>query len=203
MAKYPSKEWVIEVLKAAEKSEVYKEAAKDWEGDFLCKIEADEEFIRDMGRKEAVAGYMSFLGMMPSEERKKYKGTPMGDVLEKKLGIPLDASMNDLDTNEISSRMSKLSADDIRGSAVYFWVDFWHGSIRNMIPVAPGEHGDAAFRLSGRYRNWKLLVSGQQDAIKLTMTRKLKLEGDLAYMMRRVRTVAVLAKEVFAAVPID
>jgi putative sterol carrier protein len=47
------------------------------------------------------------------------------------------------------------------------------------------------------------LVSGQQDAIKLTMTRKLKLEGDLAYMMRRVRTVAVLAKEVFAAVPID
>ena len=203
MAVYPSKQWILEVLKAAEKSEAYKEAAKDWEGDFLCRIEADEEFLRDMSRKEAVAGYMSFLDMMPPEERKKYKGTPMGDVLENKLGIPLDASMNDVDANEVSSRMSKLSVEDIKGSAVYFWIDFWHGSIRNMIPVAPGEHGDAAFKLSGRYGSWKLLVSGQQDAVKLTMTRRLKLEGDLAYMMRRVRTATALAKHVFAAVPID
>jgi putative sterol carrier protein len=203
MAVYPSKEWVTEVLKAAEKSEEYKEAAKDWEGDFLCKIEADEEFLRDMSRKESVAGYLSFLGMMRAEELKKYKNTPMGDVLEKKLGIPFEASMNDLDANEISSRMSKLTVDDIKGSAVYFWIDFWHGSIRNMMPVAPGEHTDATFKLSGRYGNWKLLVSGHQDAVKLTMTRRLKLEGDLAYMMRRVRTVTALAKHVFAAVPID
>ena len=203
MAIYPSKEWVIEVLKAAEKSEAYKEAAKDWEGDFLCRIEADEGFLRDMSRKEAVAGYLSFLDMMPPEERKKYKGTPMGDVLEKKLGVPSDASMNDVDANEISRRMSKLSVEDIKGSAVYFWMDFWHGSIRNMIPVAPGEHGDAAFKLSGRYGAWKLLVSGQLDAVKLTMTKKLKLEGDIAYIMRRVRAAATLGKEVFAAVPID
>ena len=72
-----------------------------------------------------------------------------------------------------------------------------------MIPVAPGEHGDAAFKLSGRYGSWKLLVSGQQDAVKLTMTRKLKLEGNMAYMMRRVRAASALGKEVFAAVPID
>ena len=127
----------------------------------------------------------------------------MGDVLEKKLGIPIESSMNDLDANEISSRMSKLTVDDMKGSAVYFWIDFWHGSIRNMMPVAPGEHTDATFRLSGRYGNWKLLVSGHQDAVKLTMTRRLKLEGDLAYMMRRVRTATALAKHVFAAVPID
>jgi len=203
MAIYPSKQWILEVLKAAEKSEAYKEAAKDWEGDFLCSIEGDEEFLRDMSRKEAVAGYLSFLGMMPPEERKKYKGTPMGDVLEKKLGIPLDASMNDVDVNEISSRMSKLSAEDIKGSTTYFWMDFWHGSIRNMIPVAPGEHADAAFKLSGKYGNWKLLVSGQQDAVKLTMTRKLKLEGNMAYLMRRVRAASALGKDVFAAVPID
>lgn len=203
MAIYPSKQWIVEVLKAAERSEAYKEAAKDWEGDFLCRIEADEEFIRDMSRKEVVAGYMSFLDMMTPEERKKYKGTPMGDVLENKLGILLDASMNDVDANEISSRMSNLSGEDIKGSAVYFWIDFWHGSIRNMIPVAPGEHVDAAFKLSGKYGSWKLLVSGQQDAVKLTMTRKLKLEGNMTYMMRRVRAAAALGKDVFAAVPID
>ncbi len=203
MTIFPSKEWVEEVLKAAEKSEKYKEAAKDWEGDFLCKIEADEGLLTDLSRKEVVEGFMSYLYMIPPEGRKKYKGTPLGDALENKMGILLDASIKELDTNEILERISKLSVDDLKGATLYCWADFWHGSVRNMIPVAPGEHEDAAFKLSGKYSNWKLLLSGQQDAVKLTMTRRLKLEGNLAYMMRRVKTVSVLAKEVFAGVPID
>jgi len=203
MAIFPSKEWVEEVLKAAEKSEKYKEAAKDWEGDFLCKFEADEGFLTDLSRKEVVEGFISYLDMMAPEERKKYKGTPSGDALATKMGIQWDAPIEELDANEILGRISKLSVDDLKGGALYCWVDFWHGSIRNMIPVAPGEHEDAAFKLSGKYSNWKLLLSGQQDAVKLTMTRRLKLEGNLAYMMRRVKTVSVLAKEVFAGVPID
>ena len=80
MAVFPSKEWVEAVLQAAEKSEKYKEAAKDWEGDFLSIIEGDEEFVRDLSRREGMEGFISFLDMMPSEARKKYSGTPMGDV---------------------------------------------------------------------------------------------------------------------------
>ena len=202
MAIFPSKAWVEEVLKAAAENEEYKEAAKDWEGDFLCTIESDEQFLRDMSRKEVVEGFLSFLDMMSLEDRKKYKGTPMGDALEKKLGIPLDASIKELDATEIVGRISTLSVEDLKGSVLYFWTDFWHGSIRHMTAVAPGDHDDAVFKLSGRYSNWKLLVSGQQDAVKLTMTNKLKLRGNLTYVMRRVRAVAALAK-VFAGVPID
>jgi putative sterol carrier protein len=202
MAIFPSKEWVEEVLKVAGESKEYKEAAKDWEGDFLCIIESDEQFLRDMSRKEVVEGFLSFLYMLPLEDRKKYRGTPMGDALEKKLGIPLDASIQELDATEIVGRISTLSAEDFKGSVLYCWTDFWHGSVRHMTAVAPGEHDDAVFKLSGRYSNWKLLVSGQQDAVKLVMTKKLKLRGNLAYVMRRVRAVAALAK-VFAGVPID
>jgi len=203
MAIFPSKEWVEEVLKLAEKSEEYKEASKDWEGDFLCIIECDDEFLSDLSRKEIMEGFMSFLDMIPEERRKKYKGSSMGDFMEKKLGISLDASLKGLDLSEKLARISKLSAEDLSGVALYFWADFWHGSIRNMMGVAPGEHEDAAFKLSGKYSSWKLLVSGQQDTMRLVMSNRLQLEGDMQYMMKRMKAVVALTKEVLAGVPID
>ncbi|HIE17181.1 MAG TPA: hypothetical protein EYP71_03195, partial [Dehalococcoidia bacterium] len=54
MAIFPSKQWVEAVMEAARKSEAYKEAAKEWEGDFLCIVEGDEEFLRELGRKEVM-----------------------------------------------------------------------------------------------------------------------------------------------------
>lgn len=203
MAIFPSKAWVEAVLEAARRSEEYKEAAKDWEGDFLCIIEGDEEFLRDLSRKEVMEGFMSFLDMMSAEDRRKYAGTPMGDVLEKKLGMPIDAPIEEADVNEMLRKISTLSAEDLSGAALYFWADFWHGSVRNMTGVAPGEHEDAAFKLSGKYSSWKLLVSGQVDAIGLVLSNRLKLEGDMSYMMKRMKAVVALTKEVFAGVPID
>jgi len=203
MAIFPSKEWIEEVLKVAEGSEEYKEASKDWEGDFLCSIECDDDFLGDLSRKEVMEGFISFLDMMPGESRKKYKGTPMGDFMEKKLGISLVTPMKGLELNELVTKISKLSAEDLSGAALYFWADFWHGSIRNMMGVAPSEHDDAAFKLSGKYSSWKLLVSGQQDTMRLVMSNRLQLEGDMQYMMKRMKAVVALTKEVLAGVPID
>jgi putative sterol carrier protein len=203
MAIFPSREWVEAVLQAAEKSEKYKEAAKDWEGDFLSIIEGDEEFVRDLSKREVMEGFISFLDMMPSEARKKYSGTPMGDVFEKKLGIPLDTPADKFSIDEMTSMVSKLSAEDIKGACTYFWSDFWHGNVRDMKPVAPGEHEDATFKLSGKYSAWKLMVSGKQDTIRLVMSNKLKLEGDMSYVMKHMKAVVALTKEVFAGVPID
>ncbi len=203
MAIFPSREWIEEVLKVAERSEEYKEASKDWEGDFLCIIECDEEFLGDLSRKEVMEGFMSFLDMMPEDDRKKYKGTPMGDFLEKKLGVSLAASLKGLDLNELLAKISNLSAEDLSGAALYFWADFWHGGIRNMMGVAPGEHEDAAFKLSGKYNSWKLLVSGQQDTMRLVMSNRLQLEGDMQYIMKRMKAVVALTKEVLSGVPID
>jgi len=203
MAIFPSREWIEEVFKVAERSEKYKEASKDWEGDFLCVIECDGDFLKDLSRKEVMEGFMSFLDMMPKESRRKYKGSPMGDFMEKRLGISLDAALKGLDMNSLVAKISKLSAEDLSGAALYFWADFWHGSIRNMTGAAPGEHADAAFKLSGKYSSWKLLVSGQQDTMRLVMSNRLQLEGDMQYMMKRMKAVVALTKEVLAGVPID
>jgi len=203
MAVFPSREWVEAVLVAAEKSEKYKEAAKDWEGDFLCMIEGDAEFLRDLSRREVMEGFMGFMDMMPVEARKKYKGTPMGNVFEKKLGVPLNASIKELNVGEMLDKISKLSTADLKGASLYFWADFWHGSVRAMKPVPPGEHEDAAFKLSGTYSTWKMMVSGKQDTIRLVMSNKLKLKGSMPYIVRHMKAVVSLTKEVFAGVPID
>jgi len=105
--------------------------------------------------------------------------------------------------NEAMGKIAKLSAEDLGGAALYFWADFWHGSVRNMMAAAPGEHEDAAFKLSGKYSSWKLLVSGQQDTMRLVMSNRLQLEGDMQYMMKRMKAVVALTKEVLAGVPID
>jgi putative sterol carrier protein len=202
MAIFPSKQWVEAVLEAAKKSENYKEAAKDWEGDFLCIVEGDEEFLRELGRKEVMQGFMSLMDMMPVEQRAKFKGTPAGNVFEK-LGIPLDGSIKELNVDELLNKTAKLSAEDIKGVSIYVWADFWHGAVRDMAPVAPGEHEDAVFKLAGTYSAWKLMVSGKQDTIRLIMSNKLRLQGNMSYMMKHMKAVVLLTKEVFAGVPID
>jgi len=202
MAIFPSKQWVEAVLEAAKKSESYKEAAKDWEGDFLCIVEGDDEFLKELARKEVMQGFISLMDMMPVEQRAKFKGTPAGNVFEK-LGIPLDVSIKELNVDELLNKTAKLSAEDIKGVSIYVWADFWHGAVRNMAPVAPGEHEDAVFKLAGTYSAWKLMVSGKQDTIRLIMSNKLRLQGNMSYMMKHMKAVVLLTKEVFAGVPID
>lgn len=202
MAIFPSEDWVGAVLEAAKKSEAYKEAAKEWEGDFLCIVQGDEEFLRELSRKEVMQGFMSLMDMIPAKDRAKYKDTPTGKVFES-LGIPVDVSIKDLNVDEVMNKAAKLSADDIKGVSLYVWADFWHGAVRNMAPVAPGEHEDAVFKLSGTYSAWKLMVSGKQDTIRLIMSNKLQLQGNMSYMMKHMKAVILLTKEVFAGVPID
>ena len=103
----------------------------------------------------------------------------------------------------VAQKVSKLAADDVAGASLYFWADFWHGTVRTMTGVAPGDHDDAKFKLSGKYGVWKLLVSGQQDTMRLVMSNRLQLEGDLQYMVKRMKAVVSLTKEVLSAVPID
>ena len=203
MAIFPSRQWVEEVLKKAEASEEYKEAAKDWEGDFLCIIHCDEAFLADLARKEVMEGFLTFMDMMPAEGVKKYRGTPLGTVMEEKLGASLDTPAAQWDAAAMAQKVSALTADDVAGASLYFWADFWHGAVRTMTAVAPGEHDDAAFKLIGKYSVWKMLVSGQQDTMRLVMSNRLQLEGDLQYVMKRMKGIVALSSEVLSAVPID
>jgi len=48
MVKFPSDEWIKKFKDELNKNEDYKEAAKDWEGDFLFVISPDEELKKEV-----------------------------------------------------------------------------------------------------------------------------------------------------------
>ncbi|MBM3118503.1 MAG: hypothetical protein FJ006_02960 [Chloroflexi bacterium] len=206
MVVFPSKEWVEAVLEAAKQNE-NKEAAKGWHGDFLCTVEGDEELSRELNRKEVVAGLTSLMGILPPKTREKYKNTPTGRILES-LGIPLDASIKELNIDEVLNKASKLSTNEMRDIRMHIWADFRDGVLRDLMPVAPGEHEDAIFKLSGNYSTWKMIASGKQDVIKSRITGKLKLEVALkrevalSYVMLRMKPVVTSVTEVFTEVPV-
>jgi len=64
MVKFPSNEWIRNFKDELNKNEKYKEAAKDWEGDFLFVISPDEElkneviFYVDLWHGECRGAYM-------------------------------------------------------------------------------------------------------------------------------------------------
>lgn len=67
--------------------------------------------------------------------------------------------------------------------------------------MTPNEKANARFKLSGPYGVFKQLVAGKSDAITLISGEKLKLQGDMAYMMRNIASVRRFT-ELMASIPI-
>lgn len=186
---FPSADWMEELKKVVNSDEQYKKAAANWEGDFLCIVELDEDALKDFSNPKILAGFLSMIDTVPKEKREKYKGTPAGDFLEKGLGVSLDADLSSLNAEELAKKIAELKIGDFKGASLDMWLDFWHGELRNVEVAPPGEHRDAKFKLIGPYANFKLLVTGKSDAITLVVGGKLKLQGDLSYMMRNMAAV--------------
>lgn len=69
------------------------------------------------------------------------------------------------------------------------YLDLWHGKCREAYIVATGEEKEAAFVLQAAYGNFTRVLTGKLDPMQAMMTRKLKVKGSMAYMMRNVPTV--------------
>jgi putative sterol carrier protein len=69
---------------------------------------------------------------------------------------------------------------------LHIYMDLWHGDCRD-IRLVPAEEGQKAkFVISGGYQRWKQVVRGELEPIKGMMQGKLKLRGNLAYIVRFV-----------------
>ena len=167
--------------------EEYKKVAANWEGDYLCVVELDEEALKDFQNPKVLKGFLGMLDSIPKEKREKFKGTPSEKLLEA-LGLSLDANLSEVNVEEIAKKIAE-NPDKIleaaKGATLNIWMDFWHGEFRNIEVAAPGEHEDAKFKLIGPYAVFKQLVMGKADAITLVVSGKLKLQGDMGYMMRK------------------
>ncbi|HEX6330589.1 MAG TPA: SCP2 sterol-binding domain-containing protein [Actinomycetota bacterium] len=66
-------------------------------------------------------------------------------------------------------------------------LDLWHGECRAATMLRPGETGDAPYVIRAPYSRWKEVLRGDLDPVKGMMQGKLKLQGDLAMIVRHVR----------------
>ncbi len=81
--------------------------------------------------------------------------------------------------------------DEQQDLPVAVYVDLWHGKCRTarLIDMKKEELPDAAYTLSARIDHIQKLFAGQLDPIQAMMTRRLRVEGNMAYMLRNVPTV--------------
>ncbi|MCJ7566246.1 MAG: SCP2 sterol-binding domain-containing protein [Anaerolineales bacterium] len=81
--------------------------------------------------------------------------------------------------------------DERQDLPVAVYLDLWHGKCRSaqFIDLKNEEMPNAAFTLRLRISNIEQLFKGQLDPIQAMMTRRLRVEGNMAYMLRNVPTV--------------
>ena len=74
---------------------------------------------------------------------------------------------------------------------VAVYLDLWHGKCRSARFIEMEKEGipDAAFTLRSSIGNIENIFTGELDPIQAMMTRRLRVEGNMAYMLRNVPTV--------------
>ena len=75
---------------------------------------------------------------------------------------------------------------------VIFYVDLWHGTCREAKLVADEGEEQPAFRMSAPLSAWRKVIEKKLDPIQGLMTRKLKLKGNMAMIMRNVKAAQEL-----------
>jgi putative sterol carrier protein len=71
-----------------------------------------------------------------------------------------------------------------------FYLDLWHGTCKKVeFNPAPGTYSEAVFELRASYSNITAILTGKLDPMTAMLTNKLKIKGNLGYMMRNVPTV--------------
>jgi putative sterol carrier protein len=188
---FGSMEWYEKVKELANKDEAFKKGTADWEGAMRTVVIYDEELLKDYSKEEYVRSFMGTLGLMSKEQRAQFEGTPMGNLM-KKLGYSLDVDVATIDPAESAKRFSQLTLDDVKGVETHGVFEPYHGVLKEMRPILPDEYKDARFTLTGPYSAWKAMATGKVNSTQLVMSGKMKLEGDMAYIMRHMAAMNAL-----------
>ena len=77
---------------------------------------------------------------------------------------------------------------------VLFYMDLWHGKCREAKLITDEKEKDPAFRMSAPLSSWRKVVSKELDPIQGLLTRRLKLKGNMAMIMRNVKAAQELVE---------
>ncbi len=77
---------------------------------------------------------------------------------------------------------------------VIFYVDLWHGNCRDAFLVTDEGEKQPVFRMSAPLSSWRKVLEKELDPIQGLMTRRLKLKGNMAMIMRNVKAAQELVE---------
>ena len=69
------------------------------------------------------------------------------------------------------------------------YLDLWHGKCRGSAVLESLAEKQPAFVLTANLTNYRRVLEGGLDPMQAMLTRKLKVKGNMAYMMRNVPVV--------------
>ena len=72
---------------------------------------------------------------------------------------------------------------------IYIFTDYWHGDVGDFLICDKAKAETAKFVMSGDAARWKQVARKEVDSTKALMQGKLKLKGDLTYVVRNIKTV--------------
>jgi putative sterol carrier protein len=82
-----------------------------------------------------------------------------------------------------------IESDSGFGETVHLYFDLWHGTSRAARVLASPDEVDALFSISAPFSNWRRILDGELHPMQALLTQKLRVRGNMAYLMRHVPTV--------------
>jgi putative sterol carrier protein len=82
-----------------------------------------------------------------------------------------------------------IEADEALPERVVIFLDLWHGACRMASMLPAGEACEAAFTLTAPFSNWVRILQNDLHPMQAMLTQKLKVKGNMGYLMRHVPTV--------------
>ncbi|OQY25824.1 MAG: hypothetical protein B6I34_01485 [Anaerolineaceae bacterium 4572_32.1] len=87
-----------------------------------------------------------------------------------------------------------VAPDKMYDDKAIYYLDLWHGKCRHACLVEDESQFSPAFRMETSDANWKAIIDKKLDPIQGMMTRKIKLQGNMAKIMRYVKAAQELVK---------
>ncbi len=75
-----------------------------------------------------------------------------------------------------------------------FYVDLWHGKCREAKLITDEKEKEPVFRMSAPLSSWRKVIAKELDPIQGLLTRRLKLKGNMAMIMRNVKAAQELVE---------
>jgi putative sterol carrier protein len=89
-----------------------------------------------------------------------------------------------------------VEADNAYPKTAYFFIGLYHGKATDAALIESEKAREAQYFMRGSFSTWRKILEGKLDPIQGLMTRKFKLEGNLARVLRNPSS----AKELFNCV---